>query len=334
MKLLVLGGTVFLGRHIVEAALAQGHAVTLFNRGQHNADLYSEVERLHGDRDGDLAALRGRRWDAVIDTSGYLPRVVRESARLLADAVEHYTFISSISVYARPDAPGLDETAPLAMLDDPHNENVAEAYGALKAACEHAAESELPGRVLVLRPGLIVGPYDYTDRFPYWVQRVARGGAVLAPGQPERQVQIIDARDIAAWNLRMIAARQTGVFNTTGPDETLTMGGLLDECKAVTGGDARFVWVDEAWLLEQGVGSWEELPLWVPSGDAESSGILQVSVARAVAAGLRFRPLADTVRDTRAWLHTRPADHAWRAGLTPEREAELLAAWRAHNGET
>lgn len=330
MKLLMLGGTVFLGRHLVEAALERGHEVTLFNRGQHNPELFPEVEKLRGDRDGNLSALEGRRWDAAIDTSGYMPRVVQQSARVLADAVEHYTFISSISVYARFDAPGLDENTPVATLDNPHVEEInGETYGALKALCEQAAEEARPGRVLALRPGLIVGPHDPTDRFSYWVQRVARGGEVLAPGQSERQVQIIDARDLAEWNLRMVEQGQTGVFNATGPDGVLTMGGLLDTCKAVTQSDASFTWADEAFLLEQGIAPWQELPLWMPGSEADLRSVLQVSIARATAAGLRFRPLADTVHDTYTWLTSRPTAHEWRAGLTSEREADVLTAWHA-----
>lgn len=329
MKVLVLGGTAFLGRHIVEAALAGGHEVTLFNRGQRDPDAFADVEQLRGDRNGDLAEVRGRRWDAVIDTSGYLPRQVQASAGLLADAVEHYIFISSISVYARLDQPGIDETAPVATLDAANVEEVtSETYGALKALCEQAAEAAMPGRVLVLRPGLIVGPYDYMDRFPYWVGRVARGGEVLAPGQPGQPVQIIDARDIAGWSLRMAAARQVGVYNTTGPGERLTMGQLLEACKQVTGSDARFTWVDEAFLVAHEVGAWEELPLWVPSTERDMVGILQVNIDKAVADGLRFRPLVHTVRDTWAWLQTLPADRAWRAGLSTERETELLAQWK------
>ncbi len=331
MKLLILGGTVFLGRHLVEAALERGHEVTLFNRGQHNPELFPEVEKLRGDRGSDMAALEGRHWDAVIDTSGYVPRVVQQSARMLADAVEHYTFISSISVYATFDAPGLDENTPVATLDDPHVEEITgETYGALKALCEQAAEEAMPGRVLVLRPGLIVGPHDPTDRFSYWVARTARGGEVLAPGQPERQIQIIDARDLAQWNLRMVEARQTGVFNATGPDDVLTMGDFLDTCKSVTQSDASFTWTDEAFLLKQGVAPWQELPLWMPSSEEDMQSILQVSIARATAAGLRFRPLADTVRDTYAWLTQRLAEHEWRAGLAPERETEDLWQRGAH----
>jgi 2'-hydroxyisoflavone reductase len=334
MKLLILGGTVFLGRHLVEAALERGHEVTLFNRGQHNPELFPEVEKLRGDRGGDLSALRGRRWDAVVDTSGYIPRAVQQSARMLANAVEHYTFISTISVYAKLDAPGLDENTPVAMLDDPHVEEVTgETYGALKALCEQAAEEAMPGRVLVLRPGLIVGPHDPTDRFSYWVQRVARGGEVLAPGQPERQIQVIDARDLAEWNLRMVEAQQTGVFNATGPDGVLAIGGFLDTCKAVTHSDAQFTWADEAFLLEQGVAPWQELPLWMPSSEEDMRSVLQVSIARATAAGLRFRPLADTIRDTYAWLAQRPADHEWRSGLAPAREADVLAAWHARGAQ-
>ncbi|MFZ0544031.1 MAG: NAD-dependent epimerase/dehydratase family protein, partial [Candidatus Promineifilaceae bacterium] len=239
MKLLILGGTVFLGRHIVDVALQRGHEVTLFNRGQHNADLYPDVEKLRGNRDGDLAALKGRTWDAVVDTCGYFPRIVRDSAELLADAVEHYTFISSISVYADNVRPGIDENYPVAQLEDESVEEVTGGtYGGLKALCEQAAESAMPGRVLNVRSGLIVGPNDPTDRFTYWVCRVAQGGEVLAPVEPEVAVQVIDVRDQAQWILDMAEARQAGVYNVTGPDYTLTFGELFRTTQQVSSSDA------------------------------------------------------------------------------------------------
>ena len=344
MKLLILGGTVFLGRHLVEAARARGHTITLFNRGQHNPELYPELEKLHGDRDPlissgqALAALRGRHWDAVIDTCGYMPRVVRASAELLADAVEHYTFISSISVYADFSTPGIDERAPVGTLADEAVEEITEGtYGPLKALCEQAAERALPGRVLNIRPGLIVGPHDYSDRFTYWPRRVLRGGDVLAPGRPEHRTQIIDVRDLAEWIVRMVEARQVGVYNATGPDYPLTIGRLLDECKAVTGSDARFIWVSERFLLDAGVQPWIEVPLWVPEEDPANAGFDSINCVKAISAGLRFRPLADTIRDTLQWDATRMDNEEVnpsrvlqpRAGLKREREAELLEVWRA-----
>jgi 2'-hydroxyisoflavone reductase len=331
MKLLILGGTIFLGRYLAESALARGHTVTLFNRGQHNPELYPDVEKLRGDRDGDLAALEGRRWDAVIDTCGYVPRVVRASAELLAGAVDHYTFISSISVYPHFRTLGLDESAAVSTLDDPAIEEVTgETYGPLKALCERAAEQALPGRTLVIRPGLIVGPHDPTDRFTYWVRRVAQGGEVLAPAHPDWHTQIVDARDLAEWTLGMVEQRQVGVYNATGPAYDLAIGQLLDTCRAVSGSDARFTWVAEQFLLAHDVGPWTELPLWVPQSDPDMLGFSDVSCARAIAAGLVFRDLAETVRDTLEWDATRPADREWRAGLKPEREAALLQEWAKH----
>jgi 2'-hydroxyisoflavone reductase len=336
MDLLILGGTIFLGRHLVEAALARGHAVTLFNRGQHNADLFPSVEKLRGDRNGDLGALAGRRWDAVIDTCGYVPRVARASAELLAGAVDHYTFISSISVYPSLPEPGMDESAPIGTLSDesveadgPLPEVTGETYGPLKALCEQAAEAAMPGRVLNVRPGLIIGPHDPTDRFTYWPRRIARGGEVLAPGSPEGAVQVIDARDLAEWTVRMVEGGKTGVYNATGPENPLTMRSVLETCRAVSGSDATLTWVDEEFLLNAGVAPWTELPLWVPAREESMAGFSAVNCGKAIAAGLTFRPLADIVRDTLAWDATRPADREMRAGLKPEREAEVLAAWRA-----
>ncbi len=287
MKLLVLGGTVFLGRHIVAEALAHGHEVTLFNRGQHNPDLFPEVEKLRGNRNGNLETLRGRRWDAVIDTCGYIPRLVRASAELLAQSVEHYTFISSISVYADFSAPGLNENAPVGKLQDEAIEEITgETYGPLKALCEQAMENAMPGRALIIRPGLIVGPHDPTDRFTYWPYRVAQGGEVLAPGHPDRPVQIIDVRDLAKWIMRMVEAGKTGTYNATGPDYTLTIGHLLETCRSV-------------------------------------------NCTKAISDGLSFRPLAETIQDTLAWVTTRPSDTPWRAGLKRERERELLQQWHS-----
>lgn len=327
MRILLIGGTIFLGRHLVEAALARGHDITLFNRGKHGPELFPEVEKIRGDRDGGLAVLEGRRWDAVIDTCGYVPRVVSASARFFADKADHYTFISSCSVYDLATA-NPDETTPvLTMPDETVEQITGETYGPLKALCEQAAEAAMPGRVLNVRPGLIVGPHDPSDRFTYWPWRLARGGEVLAPGRPERSVQFIDGRDLAQWNIRMVEAGATGIYNATGMGRPLPMAEVLETCQAAAGTNATFTWIPDEWLLEQKVGPWMEVPLWIPEGGSE--GMYSTNISKAVAAGLTFRPLAETVRDTLEWERTRPADLQRRAGLKPEREAELLAAWKA-----
>ena len=328
MKLLVLGGTIFLGRHIVDIALERGHEVTLFTRGKHNPELFGGVERLQGDRDGGLAPLLGRTWDAVIDTSGYVPRIVRDSARLLSGAVGHYTFISTISVYGDLSADEITEGSPLATIGNPQQEEVTdEAYGPLKALCEKAAEEEMPGRTLIVRPGLIVGVHDLSDRFTWWPLRIHRGGEVLAPGPSERRIQIIDVRDLAAWTLDMAEAGRTGVFNATGPETPLTFGELLRTCSDVAGGDSQVTWVDDEFLAKHEVGPWIELPLWIPE-TPEMRAFYEVRPDRAIEAGLRFRPIAGIVRDTLDWALSLPADRKIRAGLDPEKERRILEAWR------
>lgn len=328
MKILVLGGTVFLGRHLVDAALARGHEVTLFNRGQHGVELYPELEKLRGDRDGDLSALVGRRWDAVIDPSGYVPRLVRASVELLAPNTDHYTFISSISVYGDTRTPGMDESVPVARMEDPANEEVQQHYGALKALCEEAAEAVMPGRVLSVRAGLIVGPYDPTDRFTYWPRRVALGGDVLAPGRPDRFVQFIDARDLAGWTIRMVESGGAGAYNASGRHDTMTMTNLLETCVHVARNDARLVWIPDEFLKEHEAGPWMELPLWIPEDNAEMAGFLRCCSEKAISDGLTYRPLVETVRDTLAWDRGRPSDTEYRAGMKPDREAAILDAWR------
>lgn len=328
MKLLIIGGTIFVGRHLVEAAQARGHEVTLFNRGQHNPELYPDVEKLHGDRDGGLDVLKGRRWDAAIDTCGYVPRIVRQSAELLADAVGHYTFISSISVFSDFSKPDMDEDGPLGTLDDPTTEKIDGAtYGPLKVLCEQAAEQVMPGRVLNIRSGLIVGPHDPTDRFTYWPVRIAQGGDVLTPADRNVAVQFIDGRDLAEWNIRMVEANKTGVYNATGPDYRLTLAEVLETCRTVSGSDAAFVGVDEAWLEEQQVHAWSDLPIWVPDTE-EMRGFAAIDCRKAIADGLMFRSMTTIAADTLAWAQTRPADYELRAGLKHEREQELLQAWR------
>ncbi len=329
MNLLILGGTVFLGRHLVAAALARGHEVTLFNRGQHNPELFPEVEKLRGDRDGNLSALAGRRWDAVIDPSGYVPRLVRASAELLADAVDHYTFVSSLSAYASFAAANQDEDAPLATMADPTVEVInGETYGPLKVLSEQAAQNALPGRVAVIRPGLIVGPHDPTDRFTYWVVRMAKGGDILAPAPADYPVEFTDVRDLAGWMVRVAEERIAGVFNVSGPDEPATLGALLETCRAISGSDAQIRWADDGFLQKNEVQPWSQLPLWIGNGP-ENAGFSRFDCRRAIAAGLTFRPVAETVASTLAWAQGRSADHQWRAGLTPEREAALLTQWAA-----
>ena len=334
MRLLIIGGTRFVGRHIVEAALARGHEVTLFHRGQTNADLFPQVEHLSGNRDGDLAPLRDRAWAAVIDTCGYVPRIVRQSAELLASSVAHYTFISSISVYAEDAPAGMDEDSPVATIADETREDITEeSYGALKVLCERVVQQTYADRALVVRPGLVVGPHDHTDRFTYWPHRIARGGEVIAPGDPDQAVQFIDARDLGDWIVRAVEARLSGTYNATGPDYRLLMRRFLETCVAVAQSDARLTWLSEEFLLNAKVEPWSQMPVWVPAKDAKFD---TVNNDRAINAGLTYRPLRITINDTLVWANTRPIDHAWRSGLTPERERELLAAWhnRSITGET
>ncbi len=347
MRLLILGGTIFLGRHLAERALAEGDTVTLFTRGKHNPEILPQAERITGDRATDLHLLGSRRWDAVVDTSGYLPEAVRASARLLAGGAGHYTFVSSISVYRDFRVLGIDEDYPCAEMPEGAAQAVTnETYGPLKALCEQAVTEAFPGPVLHVRPGLIVGPHDPSDRFTYWPERVARGGEVLAPAPPQRVTQLIDARDLAEWILRSARKGQGGVYNATSPGEAapgsaadpalasgrepdfpLTFGRLLDACREVSGAEARFAWLPESFLVAEQVGPWMELPLWVPQ-EPDSLGFDAVSVARAVDAGLRFRPIGETIRDTLSWAATLPPDRPRRAGLDPARETEILQLWR------
>jgi 2'-hydroxyisoflavone reductase len=334
VDILVLGGTRYLGRALAEAALERGDRVTLFHRGQTGAGLLPQAEHVLGDRERDLDRLAGRRWDAVFDTCGFVPRVVDASARSLAGRVGHYTFVSSISVYAEPSHPRADESAALATLADDTTEAVTgETYGALKALCERAAEVAMPGRVLNARAGLLVGPNDYTDRFPYWVARVERGGDVLAPDAWDQPLQLIDVRDAAAWLLDAASRSVSGPFNLTGPAAPFTFGGFLERANQALGGAARFVRVEESFLTEQGVQPWSEMPLWVPGG----ASFLDVSLARAVSQGLAWRPLEETLRDTLAWWKTLPASRTVAssilaspppASMSAERERALLEQWR------
>ncbi len=329
MKILILGGTVFLGRALVVAAQARGHQLTLFNRGKSNPDLFSDVEALHGDRATEMHLLAGRNWDAVIDTCGYLPRVVRASAEALKNRAQHYTFISSLSVFADVSRPGVDETAPVGKLSDEQVESIdGDTYGPLKALCEQAVEQILPDQTLIIRPGLIVGPYDPSDRFTYWPWRVAQSGEVLAPGLPETPIQFIDVRDLAGWVLQMVEIGQTGVYNATGPQQPLSMGELLETCKTVSGSTATFTWVDEAFLLSQAVQPWSDLPIWIPASDEASAGFHRFNCRKAIEAGLQFRSVAETVQATLEWAALRPVGHPWRAGITVAREKELLEKWK------
>jgi 2'-hydroxyisoflavone reductase len=323
VRLLLLGGPKFLGRAVIDAALERNHEVTQFNRGTTRADLYPDVPRILGDRDGGLDGLRGGEWDAVVDTSGYLPRLVGASAELLKDAVGHYVFVSSISVYASF-AEIVDEHAPVAELSEPGSEDIGKDYGALKALCEQAVGSVFPGRATAVRAGLIVGPHDPTGRFSYWPHRVARGGDVLVPGPAWRPVQLVDVRDLAAWIVRACEERPGGAFNATG---ATTMGAVLDAARRVAASSIRGVEVADAFLTDQGVGEWMELPLWVDTRNEDRRRFLEVDTSRARAAGLTFRPLDDTVAATLE--HAALVDGV---GLTSERERELLAAWWARAG--
>jgi 2'-hydroxyisoflavone reductase len=338
MKLLVLGGTRFLGRHLVDAALARGHDVTIFTRGVTPLSPGAAVRQLVGNRDPrvapGLAALAAGEWDAAIDTSGYVPRCVKAAAEALAGRIGHYTFVSSLSVYADASRPGIDETAPVATLEDPSSEDVKAHYGALKACCEEEIRAVFRDRALVVRPGLIVGPFDPTDRFAYWVARFrrpgllgARGEAALVPGPRDRPVQFIDARDLATWILDGVEAGRAGPFNACSPEGLWTMGALVDALVAGGGAGSAPVpaWVDDATLVGCGIVPWTGLPLWIPATDPESAAFMDFACARAIAHGLAIRPLAQTIDDISAWLGERDNSDAWRNVLSAEKEREALA---------
>jgi 2'-hydroxyisoflavone reductase len=318
MRLLVLGGTKFLGRATVDAALARGYELTLFNRGRTNPDLYPDVETIHGDRTEDLIGLEAREWDAVLDMATFLPRVVRLSVDALRGRVGRYVYVSSISAYADFTVAPV-EGAAVAELADPNSESLDD-YGALKAACERIVADAYGDAALIVRPGLIVGPHDPTDRFTYWPRRIAAGGRVLAPAPPDAPVQFIDVRDLGQWIVQATEGGESGVFNATG--EPTTLAGLLDACQAVSG-PVDVVWVPSEKLVEAGVGEWMELPLWIAA--PEFAAMQRADVSKAMQAGLTFRPLAETIADTLAWDAHRESPVAEGVGLTPERERELLA---------
>ena len=338
LRLLILGGAGLTGPHQVRYALARGHVVTLFNRGktQLPADL-AGVEQLHGDRAaGDLGALQGRTWDVCIDNPTTLPRWVRDVGQVLKDRVKRYVFVSTISVYADLSRPPRETDALLAYQGaDPYAETIDavrasgfKLYGPLKALSEQEVQRHFPAAAAIVRPGLIVGPGDATDRFTYWPLRVRRGGEVLAPGTPQDAAQVIDARDLAEWTIRLAEQRATGVFNATGPAAPLTFGVLLESLRAALNAQASFTWVPTSFLEAQQVAPWSDLPAWLP-GEGEAAGMLRADIRRALEAGLTFRPLAETAVDTLAWFDALPAERraAPRAGLSAERERDVLTAW-------
>lgn len=339
MKILILGGTKFLGRHLLAAAQARGAEITLFNRGKISRENIEGVEQIFGDRNSDLEKLRNRRWDAVIDTSGYLPQTVKLSAEALKDSVSQYVFVSSISAYADFSQPGFDETAPVAELPEEQQKKVdsieltgdipayalGEMYGALKVQCEWAAEVAMPGRVLNVRSGLIVGEFDPTDRFTYWVMRVADGGEVLAPGNPNRFVQMIDARDLSEWIIRMVERGETGTFNVTGKPFELSMGEMLKEIRNVSGSDAELVWVSEDFLKRENVQAWSEMPLFMPESEKALRGFLSANVDKALQKDLSFRPLSETIRETLDWRRKKTDE--LKAGIDLKTERDLLRKW-------
>lgn len=328
LRVLILGGTGFIGPHQVRYAMSRGHTVTLFNRGRTNPHLFPQVEKLVGDRDGNLEALKGREWDVVLDNSGFDPRIVRDSAQLLANAAGHYLFVSTQSVYADRSIVGQDETGAVGQPHLPVEEW--EGYGSLKALCERVVQEAFPGRCVIVRPPVIVGPGDGSDRFTYWVDRIDRGGEVLAPGDPDDPTQFIDVRDLTHWMVRCLEDGLTGVYNATGPAAPLSIAEMLYGIRAVTTAPVRFTWVDAAFLAEHGVRAFSDMPLWYPPV-GRTAGFFRMNADRARANGLTYRPLAVTAADTLEWWRSQSAERRsnLRTGLSATREAEVLGAWHA-----
>ncbi len=333
MNILVLGGTKFVGRALVDAALAANHQITIFNRGKSNPNIFKDIETLTGDRDGGLSALKGQKWDIVIDTCGYVPRIVRQSVELLQDSAERYLFISTLSVYDShlSSAGKISESHPLKIMEDESTEEVnAQTYGALKVLCEKEIEKCFSGRSLQIRPGYIVGPHDPTDRFSYWALRATQGGNALAPNPPGRKMQIVDARDLAAWTIQCCENDRKGFYNAVGPEKDLSMKELLDSCVQVAAEKnlpaANFVWLAEKFLIEHEVGYSSELPLCLPPVNGHSTDRV-FDNSKAISNGLKFRPLSETISDTISWVKSQEPKSKLSAGLSPEKESRLLRAW-------
>jgi len=328
MKILILGGTIFLGKHLVNSAQKKGHEVTLFNRGKHNPDWFPNVEKLKGDRDGDFESLKGRTFDAVIDTSGYVPRIVKLSAEFMKDKTDNYTFISSISVYKDFSEMGMNENSAAATIEDETTEEITgESYGPLKYLCEKTVEEIYKERALNIRPGLIVGEDDPSDRFGYWIYRINKGGKVLAPGPKEKNVQFIDVKDLADWTIKMVEEKNIGTYSATGPDYNLTFEKLIDDCKKVSGSNAEIVWIDQKFLMNENAGAYVELPLWLPD---EMDGGNNCDVSKAIGKGLTFRLLEETLKDSMEFINSKK-DYTLKAGLKTERETELIKKWESEN---
>src|SRR5437879_7554103 len=340
LRILILGGTGFTGPYQVRYALSRGHKITVFNRGKtHPGELPKEAEQLIGDRNGKLDALKGRTWDVCIDIPTTLPVWVRDAAQILKGNVDRYVFISTISVYSDNSKPGMDESGPLAeykgadaMKETQETLRASRfaLYGPLKVLSEKETEKWFPGKALIIRPGLIVGPGDESDRFTYWPVRLERGGEILAPGEHTDPVQFIDARDLAEWTIRMVEQGTTGTFNATGPKSKLTMGEMLDGIRKVTRSDSHFTWVDADFLAAQKVSAWSDMPVWVPPR-GDSKGFAEININKALSKGLTFRAIPDTAQATLDWFRKQPAERQakLRAGITAEREAAVLAAWHA-----
>ncbi|MBK9330982.1 MAG: NAD-dependent epimerase/dehydratase family protein [Ignavibacteria bacterium] len=325
MNILILGGTIFLGKHIVNAALNKNHNVTLFNRGKHNPEWFPDIEKIKGDREGDLSELKGRKFDAVIDTCGYVPKIVKRSAEYLRDAAGHYSFISSISVYNEFKELNMNEESPTGVVTDGNvDEMTMENYGPLKALCEKEVTDVFGADASIVRSGLIVGDGDFSDRFTYWVRKIANGGKVIIPVSKVNNVQFIDVKDLAEWTLKMAEEKTSGVYNSTGPLEPLSLNDFAAKCKDFSGSDAEFIYMDEKFLLDENVVPFRDLTLWLPEEDA---GVNNINISKAKHAGLSIRPLEDTLKDTIEYDLSRGPDFKLRTGLSEEREKELLEKW-------